>query len=468
MLMCFVLVNVFVPHVALALDDGTFEYEKQDDGSFAIVDYLGSGGDVVIPSTYNDGEGAAPVTKIGALAFYYTTTLTSVTIPSNIKTIGSGAFSYCENLTDVTLAEGLTEIETSAFARSGITSVTIPTTLEFIRDEAFSECASLSSVTLPSGLTSIGPLMFYGCIALTSITIPTSVTTIGPRAFENCDSLSSVTLPIGLTVIGQEMFYSCDALESVTVPASVTSIGFAAFHSCVGLESVTLKNVMIGRQMFFDCDGLEAITIPEGITEIGEQAFRYCDGIETVTIPSSMEAVGEDAFANCSALQSVTVLGESTSFDEDVFYESIIQTEEGVMYGFEDSSAQSYASEYDINFVPICKFSFVLSDGMETSWDSTVLTEGMVSKPTSPTRTGYLFAGWYPTVGCDTTEVAFPYQVTQNTTLYAKWTASPINSAQIPQTGQNDTPWYGLLLFAIAGALTTYRAPRKMEAGSEE
>jgi uncharacterized repeat protein (TIGR02543 family) len=44
-----------------------------------------------------------------------------------------------------------------------------------------------------------------------------------------------------------------------------------------------------------------------------------------------------------------------------------------------------------------------------------------IAEPDAPAKKGHGFGGWYPTPACDTAPVTFPYTVTCNTTLYAKW-----------------------------------------------
>ena len=51
----------------------------------------------------------------------------------------------------------------------------------------------------------------------------------------------------------------------------------------------------------------------------------------------------------------------------------------------------------------------------------TIVDNGTATTPTAPTKTGYTFAGWYTDAGC-TNSYDFLAAVTENITLYAKWT----------------------------------------------
>jgi uncharacterized repeat protein (TIGR02543 family) len=65
--------------------------------------------------------------------------------------------------------------------------------------------------------------------------------------------------------------------------------------------------------------------------------------------------------------------------------------------------------------------------GSSVSSSSTVTGATISSAPTSPTRAGYTFAGWFSNVGLSSA-VAFPYTHAQTAdfTLYAKWTANTL------------------------------------------
>lgn len=98
---------------------GDYRYEILSDGTASITAYLGSGGNISIPSTVSDETGQTyTVSAIeGRSMSYYSTfrSCTSITIPDSVVTIGENAFYHCTNLTSVTLGNGLKTIGDYAF-----------------------------------------------------------------------------------------------------------------------------------------------------------------------------------------------------------------------------------------------------------------------------------------------------------------------------------------------------------------
>ena len=295
-LLCF-LILLMVPLASMAYDfevDGIY-YKLTGSSSVAVTskgdgrwssDYTGSySGDITIPSTVNYKNNSYAVTSIGDTAFYYCSSLTSITIPESVTSIGSSAFERCSSLTSINIPEGVTSIS----------------------DYIFYYCSSLTSIDIPEGVTSIGEGAFYYCSGLTSITIPESVTSIGYGTFRHCSSLTSVTIPEGVTSIGEKAFDDCKGLTSITIPEGVTSIGDRAFSYCFGLTSITIPKgvTAIGYRTFSRCSNLTSITIPEGVTSIGEEAFSYCKSLTSITIPERVTSIGDEAFDGCSGLTSI-------------------------------------------------------------------------------------------------------------------------------------------------------------------
>src|SRR5688572_18487691 len=101
-----------------AVVQAQFNYWTEN-GAITITGYTGPGGALAIPATIN----GLPVTRIGNYAFYYNTSLTSVTIPNSVTLIGDYAFGGCTNLTNVTIGNGVTYIgEAAVFACTSLTS----------------------------------------------------------------------------------------------------------------------------------------------------------------------------------------------------------------------------------------------------------------------------------------------------------------------------------------------------------
>lgn len=145
-------------------------------------------GNIEIPQTYN----GKPVVVIQNFAFKDCSNVTSVLIPSSIKSIGINAFENCSNITEITIPEGVT----------------------LIGNNTFKGCEKLASVTLPTSLESIGANAFAGCTSLTSIVLPKNIQEIGANAFANCTKLATI-----------EVFGDTPAtLKTGVFPSSVSKI----------------------------------------------------------------------------------------------------------------------------------------------------------------------------------------------------------------------------------------------------
>ena len=304
------------------------------------------------------------VTSIGAYAFEFCFSLTSITIPDSVTSISIYAFYNCSSLTIITIPDSVTSIGDWAFSNcSSLTSITIPNSVTSIGWGAFDDCSSLTSITIPDGVTSIGNSAFFGCSSLTSITIPGSVTSIGELAFYNCSSLTSITIPDSVTSIGKSAFYKCSSLTSVTIGKGVTSIGDYAFYGCKGLTEInfnaTAMNDLRSSNYVFAYAGqnAEGITVNIGanVTKIPAYLFYpHSDSLYSPKITSVIFAegsvctsIGEYAFYNCSSLTSVTIGNGVTSIGKSAFYNCTGLTEINFnATAMKDLSSSNYVFAY--------------------------------------------------------------------------------------------------------------------------
>lgn len=181
-------VAVFAGVQAADASDWNYAPNSTGDGYVVVTSNSNVSGAITIPDTHN----GKPVVGIGRDAFLNRTDLTSITIPSSVKSIGWYAFSGCTGLTSITIPDSVTEIDWFAFANcTGLTTVTIGGNCE-IGAGAFSGCTALTDVTIQNGITGIGWSAFKDCTNLENITIPGTVTVVDRYAFYNCGKLANV------------------------------------------------------------------------------------------------------------------------------------------------------------------------------------------------------------------------------------------------------------------------------------
>lgn len=213
----------------LKTDDG-FKYTVEDD-EVTIKGYEGSKTTLTIPNEI-DGK---KVTKIGANAFDGNTSITSVEIQDGITTIDSYAFYNATALSSVNLPSKLKTISYGLFAScSNLTKIEIPEGVTSIDGYAFYTCTSLKEINIPEKVASIGEAAFYYCAALESIEIPKSVDDIGSYAFDSCSNL---------TMSG----YSSSAAKTY---ASENSIPFKTIRTALDYAKIVLVFVALGAIIY--------------------------------------------------------------------------------------------------------------------------------------------------------------------------------------------------------------------------
>ena len=107
---------------------------------------------------------------------------------------------------DIEIREGTTMMGVDAFGMGSITSVKLPSTLKSISALGFYRCKNLNNVVIPGNVKEIGDNAFSWCESLSNLTIEEGVEHIGEAAFFRCNSLNEVTIPRSVTQIDMHAF----------------------------------------------------------------------------------------------------------------------------------------------------------------------------------------------------------------------------------------------------------------------
>ena len=268
------------------------------------------------------------VESIGKHAFQDCSSITSLTLPSTLRSIADEAFCNCSGFTELTLGSTIETIGNSAFYGCGgvvylnsnlpdtnngvfrdskITRLVVGNGVTSLGQRSFCNSSLLASVTLPSTLQTIGNYAFEWCKSLPSITIPSSVRTISDHAFVNCESLTELVIPEGVESIGEYAFEGLKNLQSAKLPTSVKSFGRSIFNNSTGTVYVkcNIPDAEWYYSSAFNGSKFNKVVIEDGVESIGKHAFQDCSSITTLTLPSTLKSIGEEAFYNCSGFADI-------------------------------------------------------------------------------------------------------------------------------------------------------------------
>ena len=161
----------------------------------------------------------------------------------------------------------------------------------------------------------------------------------------------------------------CEKISNIVIPEGVVSIGQSAFNGCKGIS---------------------ALKLPESLESVGTNAFSSCPKLTSITFPANVKEIGNYVISNDSLITSVTVLNpecyiysgkEALSNTHDANMSSCYN---GVIYGYNVSTAHDYADAWGYEFVAIDGvMGDVNADGLFNAADVVLMQGWIVSSPDS-------------------------------------------------------------------------------------
>lgn len=180
-----------------------------------------------------------------------------------------------------------------------------------------------------------------------------------------CDdfNVKSITIPSTLygykvTKIDQMAFFKLKKLQSVSIPETVEEIGKGAFGQCISLTNLNIAYgvTKISAGAFAGCEALKEVYLPDSVTIIGKGSFGQCTNLNKITICNKNASIGKAAFNNYqedfynSMKDKYTELMGSSDVDITQYEKYKLSNSNRTIYGFDESSAKSYASEQNFKF----------------------------------------------------------------------------------------------------------------------
>ena len=147
---------------------------------------------------------------------------------------------------------------------------------------------------------------------------------------------------------------------SYSGPDGIEVIGPYVFRGCTNLKTVSLSATLgsIGSEAFKNCTSLSSISIPMSVESIGYYAFNNCSSLSSISIPNNVKWIGNYAFWNCSKLKDIYFFNPDCSIYSS--YETISGS--AIIHGYDGSTAQTYAGNYNRTFMLIEDTPTILGD----------------------------------------------------------------------------------------------------------
>lgn len=348
-------------------------------------------------------ESTASAIKLGTDMFQGCFALTSITIPTGVKTGLEDAIKSCSSITTVTIAADSENYQSKngiIYNKTGDTLVYcyVPATVDEngvlnitaknVGASAYVGQPGIKKVVFSKDITTIGANAFEGCSNLTTVEFDKesgSILAIPNYAFNNCTSLTTVAnMPSSITKIGNYAFSGCKSLKSIVYGDGVTELGNFAFQNS-GLTEITFPKKLktLGQYVFKGCAAVTqnpqsvlingktvtvykpvAVNLPKTVTSLANSAFRDVQ-ISSLTLPEGLASIGDYAFYNSfitsDCAKTVTIPYTVTTIGTNVFEGDICLTKIEITDTAQFPSKLTTVGDYAFKGSGITSFSFPAS-----------------------------------------------------------------------------------------------------------
>ncbi len=313
LLLCFV---IAVTTNGQAHEVDNIDYELRTDGTAWVENGKKAQGDVTILSKIEVDGKEYTVVGINSNAFSANESITSVTLPDNLKYINYGAFSYCWNLENINnIPKHIENLGEAVFSRTKFLDNGIKNEFFVFSDWLieYTPQGETAKVTVPEGIFGISAYALTD--ADNTVVLPKSLRAASVLAFnsdlKNIDTGDNPVYAYKDGILfreGTETFckngrdgtdeVSVDGMWADVILSNAVKNGVLLIPGKVETAGNVVKpvgGVRIGKLPGLTC---EKLIVDEGVKYITDHAFRFFKPLQYVDLPSTLINIGGFAFVD--------------------------------------------------------------------------------------------------------------------------------------------------------------------------
>ena len=292
------------------------DYQLYTDGTACVADGEKAQGDVTILSKIEVDGKEYTVVGISTNAFRNNRSITSVTLPDNLKYINDEVFSYCRNLENINnIPKHIEYLGEEVFYGTKFLTNGIKNEFFVFSDWLikYTPQGETAKVTVPEGIFGISAYALTD--AEDTVVLPKSLRAVSALAFNsNLKHIDTGDNPVCaykdgiLFCEGTATFYknsrelkdivSVDGMWADVIFSNAVKNGVLLIPGKVETAGNVVKTVGGVRKGHLRGLTCEKLIVDEGVKYITDDAFRYFKPLQYVDLPSTLINIGSFAFVN--------------------------------------------------------------------------------------------------------------------------------------------------------------------------
>lgn len=292
------------------------DYQLNTDGTVWVADGEKAQGDVTILSKIEVDGKEYTVVGIRGNAFYNNRSITSVTLPDNLKYINDGAFSYCSNLENINnIPKHIEYLGEEVFYGTKFLTNGIKNEFFVFSDWLikYTPQGETAKVTVPEGIFGISAYALTD--AEDTVVLPKSLRAVSATAFnsdlKNIDTGDNPVYAYKDGILfceGTVTFYkngrllkdevSVDGMWADVILRNAVKNGVLLIPGKVETAGNVVKTVGGVRKGHLPGLTCEKLIVDEGVKYITGYAFIYYKRLQYVDLPSTLINIGGNAFVD--------------------------------------------------------------------------------------------------------------------------------------------------------------------------